>query len=46
MQIRNRQFFRPSEIRYSRGNANKAEQKLGWSARTRFDQLVASLCGS
>jgi GDPmannose 4,6-dehydratase len=39
-------LFRPSEIRYSRGNAAKAQSELGWSATTRFAELVKRLAAS
>jgi len=39
----NKAFFRPSEIRYSRGNPTKAAERLGWRAETRFAQLIEKL---
>jgi len=33
-------LFRPSDIAYSRGNPEKAKRLLGWSARTRFRELI------
>ena len=36
-------LFRPSDIRYSRGNAARARQELGWQATTRFPELVRIL---
>jgi GDPmannose 4,6-dehydratase len=36
-------LFRPSDIRYSRGNAKKATRDLGWQATTRFPELVRVL---
>jgi GDPmannose 4,6-dehydratase len=37
------EFFRPSEIRYSRGNAAKAKSQIGWQPRTRFQSLLERL---
>ena len=37
------ELFRPSELRYSRGDASKAKQILGWEARTRFAELIPKL---
>ena len=36
-------LFRPSDIRYNRGNAAKAAAQLGWRATTRFAELVRIL---
>ena len=36
-------LFRPSELRYSRGNPARARKRLGWEARTKFAALVALL---
>jgi len=33
-------YLRPSEVDLLIGNASKAKQKLGWSPRTSFDELV------
>lgn len=33
-------YFRPLEVDHLLGNAAKAERLLGWSARTRFDEIV------
>ncbi|MBN2751170.1 MAG: GDP-mannose 4,6-dehydratase [Rhodospirillaceae bacterium] len=33
-------FFRPSELRCGFGDASKAKQKLGWTARTRMHQIA------
>ena len=33
-------LFRPSDIAYSRGNAEKARRILGWEAKTKFGELV------
>jgi GDPmannose 4,6-dehydratase len=37
-------LFRPSDIAWSCGNPAKAERVLGWTARTRFADLVKILC--
>ena len=37
------ELLRPSELRYSRGNAAKAKQILGWEAQTRFAELIPKL---
>lgn len=34
------QYFRPTEIDRLLGDASKAKEKLGWTARTRFPELV------
>lgn len=36
-------LLRPSDIRCSRGNAEKAKRLLGWEAKTRFNDLVRLL---
>jgi len=33
-------YYRPSEVDLLIGNAAKAERKLGWAARTKFDELA------
>lgn len=38
-----RTLFRPSDIRYSRGNPAKAKRELGWEATTKFAELVRVL---
>ncbi len=38
-----RTLFRPTDIRYSRGNAAKAKRELGWEATTKFRDLVPLL---
>jgi GDPmannose 4,6-dehydratase len=35
--------FRPSDIKFSRGNPDKAYTKLNWSAKTQFPQLLRNL---
>ena len=37
-------LFRPSDISWSRGAPAKAESVLGWTARTKFSELVKILC--
>ncbi len=36
-------FFRPTDLRYSRGNPSRARSELGWEARTKFAGLVRLL---
>jgi GDPmannose 4,6-dehydratase len=36
-------FFRPSEVETLVGNANKAREKLGWTPKTSFDELVSEM---
>jgi GDPmannose 4,6-dehydratase len=36
-------FFRPSDISYSRGNPEKAWEKLNWEANTQFPELLNKL---
>ena len=33
-------YFRPAEVDLLVGDASKAEQKLGWRAKTKFKDLV------
>jgi GDPmannose 4,6-dehydratase len=39
-------LFRPSDIGTSSGNPAKAKEKLGWSARTDVDGVIACMCES
>jgi GDPmannose 4,6-dehydratase len=41
-----RDLYRPNDIHYSRGNAEKANRVLGWQAKTRFAELVRILVGA
>lgn len=36
-------YFRPTEVETLLGNATKAREKLGWTPRTTFTQLVAEM---
>jgi GDPmannose 4,6-dehydratase len=36
-------YFRPTEVETLLGDPSKAKQKLGWSAKTSFEQLVAEM---
>ena len=38
--ILSEEFSRPSDIKYSCGNANKAKEVLGWVAKTEFRDLI------
>ena len=33
-------YFRPNEVDYLLGDPTKAKEKLGWEAKTSFDQMV------
>jgi GDPmannose 4,6-dehydratase len=33
-------YFRPAEVDVLLGNPKKAEEKLGWRAKTKFEDLV------
>ncbi len=33
-------YFRPTEVDYLLGDASKAKEKLGWTPRTSFRELV------
>ena len=36
-------YFRPTEVETLLGDASKAKQRLGWTPRTSFDELVAEM---
>jgi GDPmannose 4,6-dehydratase len=36
-------YFRPAEVDVLRGNPAKARARLGWSARTSLETLIASM---
>jgi len=36
-------YFRPAEVETLLGDASKAKQKLGWTPRTTFDELVTEM---
>lgn len=42
----NPEFYRPAEVDVLLGRATKAKEKLGWSAKTSFKQLVAMMMES
>ena len=33
-------YFRPTEVDHLRGDASKAERKLGWKPRVSFEELI------
>ena len=35
-----KRFLRPLDINYLKGDYSKAKKKLGWSPKTKFDELV------
>jgi len=37
-------YFRPTEVDILLGDANKAREKLGWEAQTKFKELVRIMC--
>lgn len=37
-------YFRPAEVETLLGDATKAKEKLGWTPRTSFKQLVEDMC--
>jgi len=39
----NQDYFRPSDLKYSKGNPAKAETKLAWRAKTEFHELIKQL---
>ena len=39
-------YFRPTEVESLLGDASKAKQKLGWTPRTSFDELVREMVES
>jgi GDPmannose 4,6-dehydratase len=39
-------YFRPTEVETLLGNADKAKQKLGWTAETTFAELVMDMVKS
>lgn len=41
--VQDSNLFRPSEIRYNRGNAEKARRILGWEARMRMRDVVREM---
>ena len=40
----NSKYFRPSEVESLLGDPSKAKNKLGWTPKTTFDQLVEEMC--
>lgn len=44
--VQDQSLFRPTEIRYSRGQAEKAKKKLNWEARLRMKDVVREMIRS
>lgn len=42
--ITNRDLFRPSDIKFSCGNPQKAKQRLNWSATYKVDDVISAMC--
>lgn len=42
----NKEFFRPNEVPYLRGDASKAKAKLGWEPKVSFEKLVEEMVAS
>lgn len=40
----NTKYFRPAEVETLLGDATKAKEKLGWTPKTSFKQLVEDMC--
>lgn len=40
------EFFRPAEVDFLLGNSSKAYKKLGWRAKTKFNELVSEMVWS
>jgi GDPmannose 4,6-dehydratase len=38
-----KEFFRPAEVDTLLGDAGKAKQKLGWTSKTAFSELVSCM---
>jgi GDPmannose 4,6-dehydratase len=36
-------YFRPTEVETLLGDASKAREKLNWTPRVKFDELVAEM---
>ena len=39
------QYFRPTEVKLLHGDASKALQKLGWTAKTSLEELAQLMVG-
>lgn len=37
-------FFRPTDVKFSYGNSNKAKRILKWSPKTNFEELIKIMC--
>jgi GDPmannose 4,6-dehydratase len=41
--IKDEKFFRPAEVDVLRGDANKAQEKLGWKPKTSFQEMIIKM---
>jgi GDPmannose 4,6-dehydratase len=41
--IKDEKFFRPAEVDVLRGNASKAQEKLGWKPKTSFQEMITKM---
>jgi GDPmannose 4,6-dehydratase len=39
-------YFRPTEVEQLLGDASKARERLGWTPKTKFQELVAEMVAS
>ena len=40
----NKQFYRPTEVNYLRGDSSKAKKVLKWKPNYNLDSLIADMC--
>jgi GDPmannose 4,6-dehydratase len=41
--IKDEKFFRPAEVDVLRGDASKAQEKLGWKSKTSFQEMITKM---
>ncbi len=41
--VQDPKFYRPAEVDYLRGHNEKAREKLGWTPKTSFNELVTMM---